>query len=141
VVTLYLVDTSVWIEWFRKSESAAAQLMRQLREDPTQIAVSQPIALEVRAGTKRIHLHAVNRILDGAVQLSIAPEIDFELAAELYLAARDSGRRMRGLMDCVIAAVAIRTGATLVHRDKDFEVLAAIAADLRTLSTVDKQTS
>jgi predicted nucleic acid-binding protein len=136
VVTLHLVDTSVWIEWFRKTESAACQAVRQLREEPSQIAVTQPIALEVRAGTRRIHLHAVNRVLDAGVQLSVAADIDFELATELYLAARDTGRKVRSLMDCVIAAVAIRTGAVLVHRDRDFEVLADIAIDLRTWSTL-----
>jgi predicted nucleic acid-binding protein len=40
-------------------------------------------------------------------------------------------------MDCLIAAVAIRTGAVLVHRDRDYEVLAAVARDLRTWSTLD----
>jgi len=132
-----LVDTSVWIEWFRKKESAAALAVRKLREDPSQIAVTQPVALEVRAGTNRIHLHAVDRILDAAVQLSVAPDLDFELATELYLAARDTGRRVRGLMDCVIAAVAIRTGATVLHRDRDFEVLSAIAIDLSTWSALE----
>lgn len=132
-----MVDTSVWIEWFRKKESAAALAVRKLREDPSQIAVTQPVALEVRAGTNRIHLHAVDRILDAAVQLSVAPDLDFELATELYLAARDTGRRVRGLMDCVIAAVAIRTGATVLHRDRDFEVLSAIAIDLSTWSALE----
>ena len=137
----HLVDTSVWIEWFRKTESGAAHAMRKLREDPSQIAVTQPVAFEVRAGTKRVHLHAVDRVLDAAVQLSVAPEIDFEVATDLYLAARDIGKPTRSLMDCVIAAVAVRTGAVLVHRDRDFEVLAAVARDLRTWSTLDSTES
>jgi predicted nucleic acid-binding protein len=136
-VTHYLVDTSVWVEWLRKTESSATQAMRKLREDPGQIAVTQPVAFEVRAGTKRVHLHAVERILDGAVQLGVAPEIDFEVATELYLAVRDLGTPVRSLMDCLIAAVAVRTGAVLVHRDRDFEVLNGTARDLRTWSTLD----
>ncbi len=31
---------------------------------------------------------------------------------------------MRKLIDCLIAATAIRTAATLLHSDSDFEVLA-----------------
>jgi predicted nucleic acid-binding protein len=96
----------------------------KLRDDPTEIAVTQPVALEVRAGTRQANLHAVNRILDNAVQLSVA--------ADLYLAARDIGKMVRSLTDCVIAAVAIRTGAILVHRDRDFDVLSSMANDLRT---------
>jgi len=36
--------------------------------------------------------------------------------------------------DCLIAAVAARTNATLVHRDADFDVIAGVAAlDVRRL--------
>ncbi|MCT2584946.1 type II toxin-antitoxin system VapC family toxin [Actinophytocola gossypii] len=135
-MNLYLVDTSVWIEWFRKTESGAARAMRKLREDPAQVAVTQPVAFEVRAGTKRVHLHAVDRVLDGAVQLSVAPETDFDVATRLYLAARERGTPVRSLTDCLIAAVAVRTNAVLVHRDRDFDVLDGIARDLRTWSTL-----
>lgn len=141
MVNLYLVDTSAWIEWFRKTESAACNAVRELRGDPSGIAVTQPIALEVRAGTATRHLHAVDRILDSAVQLSVVAEIDFEVASRLYHAARDTGRTVRSLMDCLIAAVAIRTSAVLLHRDRDFEVLASIAADLRTQSTLEERSA
>jgi predicted nucleic acid-binding protein len=129
-VTLHLIDTSAWIEWFRDTDSAAARAVAKVRDDPTEIAVTQPVALEVRAGTRRAHLHAVDRILDNAVQLSVDPNIDFDVASDLYLAARDIGEPVRSLMDCVIAAVAIRTSAVLVHHDRDFEVLAGVAKDL-----------
>jgi predicted nucleic acid-binding protein len=136
VVTLHLVDTSAWVEWFRDTDSAAARAVAKLRDDPAEIAVSQPIALEVRAGTRPANLPVVNRILDNAVQLSVDPNIDFDVASDLYLAARESGKTIRSLMDCLIAAVAIRTGAVLVHQDRDFDVLAAIARDLRTWSAL-----
>jgi len=136
VVDLHLVDTSAWIEWFRKTGSPACQAVGALRGDPLSIAVTQPIALEVRAGTATVNLHAVDRILDNAVQLGVEPDIDFDVAAKLYRAARDGGRTVRSLMDCVIAAVAIRTEAVLVHQDRDFDVIAAIAPDLRTRSTL-----
>lgn len=133
-MTLHLVDTSAWIEWFRDTDSVAAHAVAKLREDPAQLATTQPVAMEIRAGTRREHLHAVNRVLDGAVQLSIDPNLDFEAAGDLHLAARDTGKSVRSLMDCVIAAVAIRTGAVLVHQDRDFHVLSTIAQDLRTWS-------
>ncbi|HEV2784577.1 MAG TPA: PIN domain-containing protein [Actinophytocola sp.] len=130
-MTIHLVDTSAWVEWFRDTDSPAARAVAELRGDPAGIAVTQPVALEVRAGTRRVNLPAVNRILDNAVQLSVEPNIDFNSAGDLYLAARDAGKPVRSLMDCVTAAVAIRTGAVLVHHDRDFDVLATIAKDLR----------
>jgi predicted nucleic acid-binding protein len=34
------------------------------------------------------------------------------------------GETVRKLEDCLVAAVALRHGATLLHRDHDFEVIA-----------------
>lgn len=134
MVELHLVDTSAWIEWFRDSGSPAAALVGDLRSDPRSIAVTQPVALEVRAGAPKRHMHAVNRVLDDAVQLSVEPHLDFDAAADLYLACRDIGQPVRAVMDCLIAAVAIRTGAVLIHQDRDYRTLASIAPDLRTRS-------
>ncbi|MGH3432571.1 MAG: type II toxin-antitoxin system VapC family toxin [Thermocrispum sp.] len=129
-----LVDTSAWIEWFRDTGSLAAQMVGELRADPHRVAVTQPIALEVRAGAARRRLPVVNRVLDDAVQLDVVPHLDFDVAAELFRACRDAGRPVRSLMDCLIAAVAVRTGAVLLHQDRDYDTLAAVAPDLRVLS-------
>lgn len=76
----------------------------------------------------------MDRILNNAVQLSVETNIDFDVASDLYLAARDTGKPVRSLTDCVIAAVAIRTSAVVIHQDRD--LLAAIATDLHTWSAV-----
>lgn len=136
MVDLQLVDTSAWIEWLRDTGSPAAQLVGELRQDPRSVAVTQPVALEVRAGTRRANLPAINRILDNAVQLSVAPDEDFDVAGELYARSRDIGRPVRALMDCLIAAVAIRTSAVLVHQDRDFQTLSMVATELRTRSAL-----
>jgi predicted nucleic acid-binding protein len=49
---------------------------------------------------------------------------DYEAAAELYRRCRAGGETVRKLTACLIAAVAMRHGAALLHRDHDFEVLA-----------------
>ena len=134
MVDLTLVDTSAWIEWLRDTGSAAAAMVGELRADPQVVAVTQPVALEVRAGTRRANLRVVNRVLDDAVQLSVEPNEDFDVAAELYARTSDIGKPVRSLLDCVIAAVAIRTYAVLLHQDRDFDTLAAVAPDLRTRS-------
>jgi len=130
VVTVHLVDTSVWIEWLRDTGSAACRAVHQLRADPDSVAVTQPVQLEVRAGTPTAGLARVDRLLGAAVQLDVDPRIDFDVAAGLYRATRTAGRPVRSLMDCLIAAVAMRTGATVVHQDRDFDILASVAADL-----------
>lgn len=131
MVELHLIDTSAWIEWLRDTGSPAANAVGELRAEPQRIAVTQPVAMEVRAGTRREHLAVVDRVLDNAVQLSVEPDLDFDTAGELYLRCREIGKPVRALMDCVIAAVALRTGATLLHQDRDYDTVAAIAPDLK----------
>lgn len=63
--------------------------------------------------------------------------MDYAAAAELYRAVLLSGHTVRSSVDCLIAAVALRTGAVLVHRDRDFRRLGAVARDLRLLDTLD----
>ena len=49
---------------------------------------------------------------------------DYDRAAELYLRCRRGGETVRNLIDCLIAAVAIRSGIPVLHNDRDFDVLA-----------------
>ena len=49
---------------------------------------------------------------------------DYDRAAELYRRCRLRGETVRKLIDCLIAAVAIRTGIPVLHNDRDFDVLA-----------------
>jgi predicted nucleic acid-binding protein len=49
---------------------------------------------------------------------------DFSLAAQLYRTARRAGVTIGKTIDCLIAAPCVRTGASLLHADADFDRLA-----------------
>jgi predicted nucleic acid-binding protein len=49
---------------------------------------------------------------------------DFRRAAAVYRACRVGGCTLRGHSDSLIAAVAMRIGASVLHADRDFEVIA-----------------
>lgn len=49
---------------------------------------------------------------------------DYESAAAIYRHRRRSGETVRRLIDCLIAAVAIREQLPLLHQDSEFEVIA-----------------
>ena len=61
---------------------------------------------------------------------------DYRDAAIAFRAVRANGGTVRKTLDCLIAVVAARTGAVLVHRDRDFDVLAEALPDLRVRSLV-----
>jgi predicted nucleic acid-binding protein len=53
---------------------------------------------------------------------------DYEVAAALYRTARRSGETVRSLLDCLVAAAALRTDAAVLARDRDFTVLARVSS-------------
>ncbi|CAB4810912.1 MAG: PIN domain-containing protein [Actinobacteria bacterium] len=49
---------------------------------------------------------------------------DYDQAAALYRTCRRNGETVRRLIDCLIASVAIRLDAPVLHADADFAALA-----------------
>jgi predicted nucleic acid-binding protein len=49
---------------------------------------------------------------------------DYEEAASLYRTCRHRGETVRGLVDCLISATAIRANIRVIHAAHDFDVLA-----------------
>ena len=79
--------------------------------------------MEVLAGARdESHLLLLRRLLARAASIQAQPT-DFETAAALYRRCRRRGETVRKLIDCLIAAMAIRAGASILHSDADFEVL------------------
>ncbi|MGH1502197.1 MAG: type II toxin-antitoxin system VapC family toxin [Acidimicrobiales bacterium] len=118
---MILVDTSAWIEFLRDTGSPVCQAVDDLLGDD--LAVCDPISMEVLAGARnQQHLGDLRRLLARCTVLPTEP-IDFETSAALYRTCRTKGETVRKLMDCLIAAVAIRHGAALLHADADFGAL------------------
>lgn len=53
---------------------------------------------------------------------------DFVVAARIYGVCRCAGSTVRNMIDCLIAAVAIREGVAVLHADRDFETIARCSA-------------
>ena len=119
---MILVDTSAWIEFLRNSGSPVCSLVNELLA--SEIAICNAVRMEVLAGARdESHLASLRRLLARTV---IIPTLatDFEDAAVLYRRCRQRGETVRKLIDCLIASVAIRSGAPVLHKDADFDVLA-----------------
>ncbi|MGI8791813.1 MAG: type II toxin-antitoxin system VapC family toxin [Acidimicrobiales bacterium] len=119
---MILIDTSAWIEFLRDTRSAACvEVDRLLAAD---IAVCDPVRMEILAGARNeVHLRQLRGLLARATVLPTGPA-DHESAASLYRSCRRSGETVRKLIDCLIAAVAVREDVAVLHADLDFEVLA-----------------
>ena len=122
---MILVDTSAWIELIRTTGHPAHVTLRHYLQRRAPLATSEPVVMELLAGVatgaERSKLRARLMALP---RLTVRGLADFEAAAELYRVCRGRGATVRKLIDCLIAAVAIRERATLLHNDRDFDVLA-----------------
>ena len=119
---MVLIDTSAWIEFLRDTGSPACRLVDDLLV--REVAICDPIRMEVLAGARdESHLLNLRRLLARAVLIPMRPT-DYEDAAALYRRCRRQGATVRKLIDCLIAAVAIRAGTPVLHHDADFHTLA-----------------
>ena len=126
-MTPILLDTSVWIEYFRATGSPAAlEVRRVLSIDAGSVVMCEPIAMEILSGAGQDAVYEkLERLVNGLPSLALDESVDFRSAATIYRSARRHGATIRSINDCVIAAVAIRHGAELIHRDADFDVIAS----------------
>jgi predicted nucleic acid-binding protein len=125
---MILVDTSAWVEFDRASGSATDRAVTRLIEQGGRdLAVSEPVLIEVLAGATDDRRHGdLRRLLTSFVWIPADPVADFEGAAKLYRSCRRAGITPRGLIDCMIAAIAIRSGAELLSADRDFADIATV---------------
>jgi predicted nucleic acid-binding protein len=122
---MVLVDTSVWIEIFRKP----ARLKLDAVADLDEIVTALPIVQEVLQGFADEAAFRTAR--DAMLALPVAESpltVDrFVEAAQLYRAARRAGLTIRWSTDCLIAACAIRHDAIVAHVDRDYDHIAKVS--------------
>ena len=119
---MILIDTSAWVEFLRGTGSPVCEEVDRLLD--TEIAVTDPVVMEVLAGARsERHLHELRGLL-GRAHLLRCDSADYAAAAGLYRQCRSGGETVRRLIGCLIGAVAVRHGLPVLHRDEDFDVLA-----------------
>lgn len=125
---MILVDTSVWIAYLRGTDSPAAEQLNGLIAEGADLAITEPVIMELLAGAARPRERArVEVLTNGLPLIGIDPVGDFRDAADLHRASALNGHPIRSMTDCLIAAVAIRVDVALLHGDRDFEFLAEVS--------------
>lgn len=131
---MLLVDTSVWVDYLRGRDSIASAALREAITGGQALATTEPVVMELLAGAADdVALARLERLTSGLTMLSVQPALDFAAAATLYRAAHRRGVTVRRLIDCLIAAIALRHGVALLHKDIDFDAIAAFT-DLEVVS-------
>jgi predicted nucleic acid-binding protein len=121
-----LVDTSVWVEVFRKP----SRLRLEDHVGFDDVVTCLPVVQEVLQGFRDQRAFLVAREAMRALPTVESPigRAVFEEAVDLYRSARRAGVTVRSGVDCLIAACAIRHGLIVLHHDRDYDALARISA-------------
>jgi predicted nucleic acid-binding protein len=120
-----LVDTSAWVEFLRSTGSDTHRAVRQLLEDDAPVHTTDVVVMEVLAGARDDdHHQQLRRLLARCEYLPVEGLASYEAAAALYRVCRQAGETVRALTDCLIGAVALRSSVSVLHDDRDFDVLA-----------------
>jgi predicted nucleic acid-binding protein len=122
---MILPDSSAWIEEMRATRSPVHLALRRLLGEGAAIAVTEPVIMELLAGARsKREVSATRRRMLAFPLLGVRDLVTYERASAVWRACRRAGEPVRNTLDCLIAAVAIREGATVLHADHDFDVIA-----------------
>lgn len=117
---MILADTSAWVEFDRATGSPADERLTELIAADGPLAVTEPVVMEVLAGARSDDREAdLRRLLSRFRLLRVDAAADFHAAARVYRRCRRAGVTPRGLVDCMIACVALRHDAALLAHDAD----------------------
>jgi predicted nucleic acid-binding protein len=128
-----LVDSSVWIDYFRGLKNPQTEhldaLLDQVEEE---VGVADLVVFEVLRGfiSPKTQRKAQGLLLSATV-VEIGGLQNALQAAVLYQRLRQTGRIVRSPIDVLLASYCITHSHTLLHRDADFESLKTLG-DLET---------
>ncbi len=120
---MILVDTSVWIEAFRRASGFPASHLRALL-DAGEVAMSPPIRIELLSGAGAADLPRLRRVLS-ALPLLAPSALCWERMERFVEKAVPAGRRF-AVADLLIAAVAAEHDLAIWSLDGDFAEMAAL---------------
>lgn len=119
-----IVDTSVWIDYLTTTDSTASRWVADRIADETSLIVPEVVLMELLIGSTDEQSAAIRRRFIQRFGIEpLAPVRDAEDAAAIHRRCRRGGDTVRSLIDCQIAAMALRLDFLVAHRDRDFEVI------------------
>ena len=118
---LVLIDTSIWVKFFRGGDLNLIQNVQKLILR-NEACICPPILQEILQGVSEIK--TFEKLSDQLLSLHFL-EADSKMmaidAAKLYFRLRKQGVTIRKSMDCLIASYALTFDVSFYHADRDFD--------------------
>jgi predicted nucleic acid-binding protein len=118
-----LVDSTVFIDFFRGRETAQTSRLEQCFQNGDDICYCGFVLLEVLQGIRdEKQLAVVKRQFENLIYLE-DDRSTFELGATIYRELRRKGITIRNSIDCLIAATVIQHGVNFLENDRDYKFI------------------
>lgn len=118
---MILIDSSVWIDWFRGTPTPAAERLEQMLGEED-LAVGDIILTEVLQGfVTDSDFHKARTALAQFPVIAIAGPDLATAAAQNFRALRRQGITVRKTIDTLIATRCLADGLALLYSDRDFD--------------------
>jgi predicted nucleic acid-binding protein len=125
---MYLVDTSVWIDYINGVDTEYVAFLDQLLGNPLAVGLTHLIYMEILQGVK--NQKVFDRFIlyfSGQTFYSLQQEErSYAAAAQIYFDCRRRGITIRSSIDSLIAQCAIENELILLHNDNDFQKMASV---------------
>lgn len=100
-------------------------MLTGLLDSGADVVVTEPVVMEMLAGARsRDDLIATRQVLLNLPMLRVGGLDTYERAADIARICRLHGETIRRGFHCLVAAVAIREGVSVLHADRDFDAIA-----------------
>lgn len=120
---MYLIDTSVWIDFLRSTNTLAVRRLFRMIEEQIPFGITGVIYQELLQGAASKSQFEQLQAYFSTQRFyhPISPIESYAKAAEMYFACRQAGVTVRSTLDCLIAQISIENQLILLHSDKDFD--------------------
>jgi len=125
---MILVDTSVWIDFFRGENSPQRWTLHNLIHDEEDISICGIILTEILQGVKEDQSFEQTR--NYLLELPVFEPEGIETysdAARIFRLCKKKGKTIRSTTDCIIAAICLENNLSVLHKDRDYDVISECA--------------
>ena len=130
---MYLIDTSLWIDYSNNNPTKGVELLNQLLDRDGLVGIMPLIYTEILQGAKN---HKMRARLESYFSKQLFYYLkdnqeSYAAAAGIYATCRQQGITIRSTIDCLIAQCAIENELILLHNDRDFSKMADVIGNFK----------
>jgi len=123
---VYLVDTSVWIDYFAEKDNGAVHKLEHILDNEVPFGITAVVYQEILQGAanEKDLSDLTTYFKSQTFYHPSDPIASYAQAAQIYFTCRRRGITIRSTIDCLIAQISLEHDLILLHNDRDFKAIA-----------------